>query len=129
MENPIKSTPKKTLLIAGALATTLLVGGVAIAGGKDCGERGHRANWSAEKGEKRMDRLASKLELTDEQKTQVKSIMQANREQRQKQFQQNREALQAELSSVLTDEQMEEFETMMEKRGGKMQKRMKQQAE
>lgn len=125
----------KTLLIAGALATTLLAGGVAVAGGKGgCSDKdGHRGQWSAEHGskkmEKRLDRLASKLELSDEQKAEVATIMQANRDKQQAMREQNREAFKAELGSVLSAEQMQEFETLMEKRGGKHQKRMQQKAE
>ena len=127
MEN---SNAKKTFIIAGALATSLLLGGVAVAGGKSCKDgEGHRGQMSAEQGQKKMDRLASKLELSDEQKTQVQTIMQANRDKRQALRQQHRETFKAELSTVLSAEQMEEFETMMEKRGGKHKKRMQKNAE
>ena len=126
----VNSNTKKTFIIAGALATSLLIGGVAVAGGKNCNDReGHRGQMSAEQGQKKMDRLASKLELSDEQKTQVQTIMQANRDKTQALRQQNREALKTELGTVLSAEQMEEFETMMEKRGGKHQKRMQKNAE
>lgn len=119
------SNTKKTLIIAGALATSLFIGGVAVAGGKNCSDReGHRGQMSAEQSQKKIERLASKLELSDEQKTQVQTIMQANREKQQALRQQNREAFKAELSTVLSAEQMEEFETMMDKRGGKHNKRM-----
>lgn len=113
------SITKKSALIAGALAASLLVGGAAVAGGKNYGDReGHRGQ-SGMMSEKRMDRLASKLELSDEQKTQVLSIMETNREKQQALREQNREALKAELGTVLSAEQMEELEAMMEKRGGK----------
>lgn len=127
MEN---SNTKKTLIIAGALATSLLIGGVAVAGGKNCnGREGHRGQMSAEQSQKKIDRLASKLELSGEQKTQVQTIMQANRDKQQALRQQNREMFKAELSTVLSAEQMEEFEIMMEKRGGKHKKRMQKNAE
>lgn len=124
------SNKKKSFIIAGALATSLLIGGVAVAGGKNCSDReGHRGQMSAEQSQKKIDRLASRLELSEEQKTQMQTILQANREKQQALRQQNREAFKAELSTVLSAEQMEEFETMMDKRGGKHNKRMQNNAD
>lgn len=116
-----KST-KKTLAVAAALVATLAVSGVAVAGGKNCGGRGGH---HGEMGGKHLQRLSDKLELSEDQQSQVETIMQANRERRQQQHEQNREALKTELAGVLSAEQLEQFEAMMEKRKRKMDRHMR----
>lgn len=68
-------------------------------------------------------RLAQVLELSEEQQSKVKEVMQAHREEGQKWREQHRSALENKLSSVLTEEQLEKFKAM--KKNRPFQSRMK----
>lgn len=114
---------KNRLIAAAAIVATLAVGEVALAGGKgDCSSQHGKGHWGESAGkhsEKRLDRLAEKLELSDEQKTQLEAIMESNRTERQQHAELQREAMKAQLGEVLTSEQLEEFDSMMEKKKGR----------
>lgn len=115
-------TNKNRLIAVAAIVATMAVGGVAIAGDKgSCGGHHGKGHWGESAGkhsEKRLNRLAEKLELNDEQKTQIQAIMESNRTEMQQHFEQQREATKAQLGEVLSAEQLEEFENMIEKKKG-----------
>jgi len=76
------ATNRRRLFIGSMLAGALAVTTAAYAG-PHCKKGGKHGKWSAEDKaafmEKRMERMASKLELTDEQKEGMKSLMENHR--------------------------------------------------
>lgn len=113
----LNQSKKKTLIIAGALATMLAAGGAAFADNKgSCkNDRGHHSR-GANQVEKRLDRMTEKLELSDDQRNQVKQSMESHKERMKELAMSNRAALKAELAAILTPEQMDKLEAMEEKR-------------
>lgn len=68
------------------------------------------------KGGPNFERISEKLELTAEQEAQFREIMEAKREKMKSYFQEQRAETLNQLSTVLTDEQLAEFEEMSERR-------------
>ena len=64
----------------------------------------------------RMDRVVEKLELTTEQEAQFREIMEARRDEMKSYHEEQRANTLDQLSNVLTDEQLAEFEEMTERR-------------
>jgi len=67
-------------LVGGVTALTLTVGGVALAYG---GPHGHGAHWSPEKMEEHLTEMTQRLDLTPEQETSIRAIMEQAVAQRQ----------------------------------------------
>lgn len=65
---------------------------------------------------KHMERMTEKLELTADQETQFREIMQAKREKMKSYHEEQRAETLSQLSTVLTDEQLAEFEEMSQRR-------------
>ena len=87
---------KRRLFLASILASGLAFGAMAHADGKSCGKHGKAGGErSAQFMEKRMDRMAEKLGLSDDQKVQMKAIMASQADQRTA-----RQALQAEMKAL-----------------------------
>lgn len=94
------------------MAVTLPLTVAAFPGGGDSGRfHGHRGD--------RLERLAEKLDLTDEQKSKVEVIF---KEQREK-FKAIREETRARMQEVLTPEQMTQLDELKKRRHEKWQKR------
>jgi len=74
----------------------------------------------------RFERMAEELQLDEQQKTQVRAIMDAAREKGRAQMQALREQTRAELEDVLTPEQLQKFDAMAEKRRERYQERKRQ---
>ncbi|TNE28167.1 MAG: hypothetical protein EP346_09900 [Bacteroidetes bacterium] len=75
------------------------------------GTRGGRRDSSA-RSNHHLDRIAEDLELTEEQRTRVEAIMEANRtkmRERREQMREERNAMMREMQEVLTEEQMVEW--------------------
>ncbi len=75
--------------------------------------------------EKRMQRLAKKLDLSEEQITQVNAVFesqQATREDIRQQMKALHEDTRNQLSGILTPEQQEKFDQMHQRKKGKRQK-------
>lgn len=68
-------------------------------------------------------RMAQELNLTEAQQEQVRGIMTKHREEGKAMREQHRKALETELSTVLSPEQLDTFKEMKQKRGGKGMKR------
>jgi Spy/CpxP family protein refolding chaperone len=67
-------------LVGGVTALTLTVGGVALAYG---GPHGHGGHWSPEKMEEHLTEMTQRLDLTPEQETNIRAIMEQAVAQRQ----------------------------------------------
>lgn len=68
------------------------------------------------KGEKMVDRMVNRLELSSEQETQFREIMTANIDQMKSFHEQRRTDTLNQLSNVLDTQQLAEFEEMTERR-------------
>lgn len=99
----------KILMIALALTLPLTAG--AFPGGGD----GHGFRHSPEN---KLERLAEKLELSDEQKQQLQTIFKEQREKHEA----LREETDSRMKQVLTEDQMKQLETMKQSRHEKWQK-------
>lgn len=117
---------KHTILVAGALSLSLLLGNAVWADnhGKGEGSKSDKMHGSYEgkKAQRKMDRMIKKLELTEEQQAQFDAIMaeaQAQHEEMMQQRQMHRDAMHAKISEILTPEQAEKFNEMHERHGNK----------
>lgn len=113
---------KKTLLFSVAMATA--IGFAQAEPNQQCAPKGP-------KGGNRLEEMSAKLNLTADQKAKLQPIMESNRqamkaihedttsteEQKRAKAQQQRESFKAQLSSILTPEQMQQLDSVKPKRG------------
>ena len=116
---------KKTILVAlmAIVATTAVTA-------QESDQREHRGDNSEKRVERQVKRLDKKLQLTDEQKLQIKEIYsefdkadQARKEQMRLQERKDREALNGKINSILTEEQKAKFADMKSKEKDAMHKK------
>lgn len=100
---------KKIITIALALALPLTA--AAFPGGHDGGFKGHKGD--------RIEHLAKKLDLSNEQKDQLKQVFEEQQAKREALHQETEQRMQ----TVLTPEQMAKFEEIKKQRHEKWQKR------
>lgn len=103
----MNKTLKKVAVTALALAF-VTAGATAMACDGPQGERGHKGPKDPEK---RLEHMTEKLELSGEQRDQVKKIFESQRSKHEA----GREEFKADLAKVLSKEQMEKFEAMHRK--------------
>lgn len=77
-----------------------------------------------QKQQKRMNRLAKQLDLTEKQKQQVNQIMQNFHQQQQKIHEKQQTKLEQRLSKVLTGQQMDKFKQLKQQRMEKKKQSM-----
>jgi len=115
---------KKTILVVlmAIVATTAVTA-------QESDQRERRGDNSEKRVERQVKRLDKKLQLTDEQKLQIKEIYsefdkadQARKEQMRLQERKDREALNGKINSILTDEQKAKFADMKSKEKDAMHK-------
>ncbi len=116
---------KKTILVAlmAIVATTAVTA-------QESDQRERRGDNSEKRVERQVKRLDKKLQLTDEQKLQIKEIYsefdkadQARKEQMRLQERKDREALNGKINSILTEEQKAKFADMKTKEKDAMHKK------
>lgn len=100
---------KKTPFITGCLITLLLMGGTAFAWH---GERGNRGQKTIEQHEKRLERMAVILDLSDDQQKQIKELSTAQWQDHQA----DRTKLKKQVDEILTSEQLKKSEKLREMR-------------
>lgn len=111
----------KLTIPLGVVLTALLTAGAAVAGHPKSGEGPHYGRHSAEA---HLARLADSLDLNDEQSAELLIVLQASEEERRALHRQimqqirpevcaQREATHAEILSILTPQQAEEFQAMI----------------
>lgn len=104
----------KKMVLVTLVGTLALAGNVHAYGGPGGGEPG-----------KQFERMAAKLDLTEEQKSEVAQVFADHREK----MIQLRDETQARLDAILTEEQRETLNEMHEKRRDKMREHMSERAE
>ena len=113
-------------IMTGFAALALAVGGWAAVAQQDANQQGQgdKRAGRQEMHQRHMEKVAQELNLNDQQKQQFDSIMKANmekmralREQQEAQMKQLHESALADLSKVLTPEQMTKFKDMHQRVG------------
>lgn len=112
----------KTLLLTSSALTLALTMGLAHACPPD-GRGGHDARGGHGGPEGRLEAMGEALQLTAEQKTQLKVVLEAGKERREAQREAMKTEMRSKMASILTPEQLQQWETIQQWEGTKRNRR------